>query len=483
MAAGFGLWSNVCHLSSLDARFRKFAPQLALIMAGISISNTDLKVHITNRQIFSIALPITFALIVPQINFITNNIFLGRLGERELGNAGIVGVYHLILMVIGNGLNNALQSLISRRASEENFTGISKLLSQGIRISLQFAVAGILFTWLLAPMILKPFIKAENFEAEMSFLRIRCFGLPFLYLFQMGNAFLVGTLNSRFLMIGFIIEAVCNILFDYAFIFGNLGMPHMGFNGAAFASVLAEAVGFTAVLAVIYARGLKKRFTLFESFAYDKESTKNILTISAPLVLQYLISLTTWLIFFVMIEQQYTERDKAISQVMRNIFGVTGIFVWAFASTTNTMVSNLIGQGKKDKVIYALKRIMLLSFTCCVVMASLLNLFPELFFKLFSDKHEFAAAAIPVMRIVTVGMLFMSFAVVWLNALTGTGQTKLNLMVEICAIIGYCIYNWLIMRLWQKDIIWAWGNEIVYWSITFSVSFLFMMSGKWKEKI
>ena len=452
-------------------------------MAGVTAINSDLKVSITNRQIFSIALPITFALIVPQINFITNNIFLGRLGEKELGNAGIVGVYHLILMVIGNGLNNALQSLISRRASEENLTGISKLLSQGIRISLQFALAGILFTWFIAPLLLKPFIRPENFDAEMDFLRIRCFGLPFLYLFQMGNAFLVGTLNSRFLMIGFIIEAVCNILFDYAFIFGNLGMPRMGFNGAAFASVLAEAVGLIAVLLVIYARGLKKRFHLFNSFAYDKESTKSILTVSAPLVLQYLISLTTWLIFFVMIEQQYTERDKAISQVMRNIFGVTGIFVWAFASATNTMVSNLIGQGRANDVIYALKRIMFLSITCCVVMAFLLNLFPELFFKLFSDKHEFAVSAIPVMRIVTIGMLFMSFAVVWLNALTGTGQTKMNVVVEVCAIAVYCIYNWLVMRVWGLGINWAWGNEIIYWMVIFSVSFFFMIRGKWKERL
>jgi putative MATE family efflux protein len=445
--------------------------------------NTDLKVSITNRQILSIALPITFALIVPQINFITNNIFLGKLGEKELGNAGIVGVFHLILMVIGNGLNNALQSLISRRASEENLTGISKLMAQGIRISLQFAVAGILFTWWIAPLLLKPFIKPENFEAEMAFLRIRCLGLPFLYLFQMGNAFLVGTLHSRYLMIGFIVESACNILFDYVFIFGHWGMPQLGFNGAAFASVLAEAVGFITVVLVIYKKGLKKRFSLFQSFAYEKESTKKILTMSAPLILQYLISLTTWLIFFVMIEQGYTERDKAISQVMRNIFGVTGIFVWAFASTTNTMVSNLIGQKKSHQVIYALKRIMLLSFGTCFIMAALLNLFPQVFFRLFSNKQEFALAAIPVMRVVSVGMLFMSFAVVWLNALTGTGQTKMNLMVEIFAIVFYCIYNWFIIRVWHLSIQWAWGNEIVYWITTFLVSFIFMMRGKWKEKL
>ena len=51
----------------------------------------DLKVQVTNRQILSIALPITFAILVPQINMLTNSIFLGELGTKELGNAGITG--------------------------------------------------------------------------------------------------------------------------------------------------------------------------------------------------------------------------------------------------------------------------------------------------------------------------------------------------------------------------------------------------------
>ena len=452
-------------------------------MAGITTTNNNLKVHISNRQILSIALPITFALIVPQINFITNNIFLGRLGEKELGNAGITGVYYLIVALIGNGLNNALQSLISRSAGENNIDGISKLLSQGIRISLQFALGGILFTWFIAPLCLKPFIHPNNFEQEMNFLRIRVFGLPFLYLFQMGNAFLVGTLHSRYLMIGFIIEALANILFDYTFIFGNFNMPRLGFNGAAYASVLAEAVGLGTVLLVIYFKGLKKRFHLFKSFAYDKIATQSILKISAPLVMQYIISLTTWLIFFLMIEEQYTERDKAISNVMRNIFGVTGIFVWAFASTSNTMVSNLIGQGKKEKVLYAIKRIMLLSFFSSLMMATLLNIFPGMFLNMFSSRQSFTQSAIPVMRIVSVGMLFMSIAAVWLNALTGTGQTKINLIVEIMAIIIYCLYNYIIMKVFNLPINWAWGNEMVYWTVIFSVSFYYLRYGNWKERV
>ena len=166
------------------------------------VVDTSLQVKLTNRQILKIALPITMALIIPNINFITNNIFLGGLGERELGNAGTTGVFYLIMMVCGNGLNTAVQSLISRRGGEGNLEGIHKIFSQGIRLALLFALAGMLITWFIAPLCLKPFIKPENYEQDMSFLRIRVLGLPFLYLFQAGNAFLIGTLNTRYMMIG-----------------------------------------------------------------------------------------------------------------------------------------------------------------------------------------------------------------------------------------------------------------------------------------
>src|SRR5271154_2111922 len=113
------------------------------------------KVSISNRQILKMMLPISFAILVPQINFITNNIFLGHLSEKSLAIAGITGVYYLIFAVIGNGLNNGLQVLIARRSGEGKVHEIGKLFSQSIRISLVCSVFGILLTWFVAPVILK----------------------------------------------------------------------------------------------------------------------------------------------------------------------------------------------------------------------------------------------------------------------------------------------------------------------------------------
>ena len=400
----------------------------------------SLQVKITNAQILKIALPITAAMIIPNINFLTNNIFLGGLGIRELGNAGTTGVYYLIMMVCGNGLSTALQSLISRRGGEGNIGDISKIFAQGIRIALMFALAGMLLTWFIAPLCLKPFIKPENFKQEMDFLYIRVWGLPFLYLFQAGNAFLIGTLNSRYMMIGTIGESLVNIFFDYVLIYGALSFPQLGFNGAAVASVMAEFAGMAIVYIVIFKKQLKKKFNLFSDFSFDKKSTNAILKISAPLVLQFAISLITWLVFFILLEQ-YGERAKAISNAMRNVFSVAGIFIWAFATTTNTMVSNLIGQNLQHKVISAINKIMKLSFTSALIMVGLLNIFSRQFLNMFNQDAEFVNEAIPVIRIISIGMLAMSISVVWLNAVTGTGKTKMNLLIEVVAIIFYSLVH------------------------------------------
>ena len=54
---------------------------------------------------------------------------------------------------------------------------------------------------------------------------------------------------------------------------------------------------------------------------------KEILKVGTPLVLQYVISVTTWLVFFIFIENLHNANAKAISNTMRNVFGIIGVFV------------------------------------------------------------------------------------------------------------------------------------------------------------
>ena len=441
----------------------------------------DLKVQVNNKQILSIALPITLSILIPQLNMLINSIFLGQVSETALGNAGITGVFYLIFAVAGHGLNNAMQSVFSKNAGSGNPEKFKIILSQGIRISLQFAIVGILFTWLVAPFIMKQVADAASYPQEMSFLKIRILGLPFLYLFQMGNAFLVASLNSRYLMIAFICEASVNIIFDYFLIFGHAGFPAMGFNGAAVASVIAECTGMLVVCGVLIITRLKSKYGLLQTLKYNKEINKQILKVSLPLVAQYVISVTTWLIFFLLLEGKGSNA-KAISNVMRNVFGIAGVFIWAFASTCNTMVSNLMGQKREGEIIHAITKITYWSIGFAAAPVLILNIYPEVFFSLFGQSESFIEEGISVIRMVSLGMILMSIANIWLNGVTGTGKTQMNLKIEIIAIALYMAYTFYFMKVNYISLAMGWSNEFVYWTAIFTISFLYLRSGKWKTE-
>lgn len=442
-------------------------------------ANINLQVSISNRQILGIALPITASIVVPQVNFITNNIFLGGLGQKELGVAGITGVYYLVFAVIGHGLNNGLQALISRRAGENRVDQIGNLFSQGIRISLVFAILGILLTWFLAPVLFRFALHdAERVTMAVDFLNIRILGLPFLYVYQMRNALLVGTNQSRFLIIGTAVEAIANIYFDYGLIYGKLGLPQLGFNGAAYASIIAEFAGLIVIFLVIHLQGIGRRLDLFRNIRYDWINIKLILRISSPVILQLAISIISWEFFYILIEH-HGEQDLAVSNTMRNIFGFFGCFTWAFGATTNSMVSNIIGQGLQHRVTELVIQIMKWSVGFAILVCLLLNLFPHAFLSVYGQGERFIEAAIPVMRIVSLALVLMSVSVIWLNAVTGTGNTKINLYSEFAAILLYCIYVYVILEKLQLSIEWGWVSEGIYWMTILIPSFFYMRSGKW----
>jgi MATE family, multidrug efflux pump len=446
------------------------------------LQQNNLQVGISNRQIIKIALPISFAVLVPQVNFITNNIFLGHYSRHALAVASLTGVYYLVFAMIGFGLNNGLQTLISRRAGENRSGEIGKIFGQGILISLIIALIGILITWFAAPFILREVIHSTEIVTDtINYLKIRIWGLPFLYVYQMRNALLVGTNNSRYMISGTIAETFANVLFDYLFIFGHFGFPEMGLNGAAVASIIAEFTGMFVIYAVIHFKGITRQFALFDHLKWNSTYAKSITSVSLPLIFQLAISLLSWQFFYILIEH-HGQTALAVSNVMRNIFGLIGCITWAMAATTSAMVSNIIGQGKKEQVMPLIWRIIKISTGLSLTATILINFFPETLLSIYGQDEEFIKEAVPVVRIVTAAMVLMSFSVVWLNAVTGTGNSRVTFLVELITIVLYCIYVYIVLEKYFLPITYGWMSEWLYWLSIFSLSFFYMRGGKWKGK-
>jgi Na+-driven multidrug efflux pump len=87
------------------------------------------------------------------------------------------------------------------------------------------------------------------------------------------------------------------------------------------------------------------------------------------------------------------------------------------------------------------------------------------------------------MRVVAFAMVFMSVSTIWLNAVTGTGNSRYTFLIELAAIILYTIYVYTVMELENLSIVWGWMSEILYWTTLFSLSFVYIRSKKWQTKV
>ncbi len=440
----------------------------------------SLQVNISSKQILTISIPIALAILVPQINFIINNIFLGALSKQALAIGGITGVYYLIFGVMGQGLNNGLQALISRRAGENRIDEIGILFSQGVFISIFLSIIGISFTYFVAPYIFHELLHdTARADTVIEFLKIRIWGIPFLFIYQMRNALLVGTNQSKFLIIGTATEAFTNIFFDYSLIFGHFGFAALGLNGAAYSSIISEIMGLLVIYLVIHYQKIGARFDLFKKFELKLDYIKLILTQSSPLMMQYMISIISWEFFYILIEHR-GEQSLAVSNAMRNIFGFFGSFTWAFAATANTMVSNIIGQGLQDKVIELINKIMRWSLGFAIIVCILINTFATQFLSIYGQGAGFLEEGIPVLRVVSIALLIMSASTIWLSSVTGTGQSKVTLSIEFAAIVIYVIYNYLVLEYYNLPITYGWISEIIYWCSLLIPSYIYIRTMRWK---
>lgn len=441
-----------------------------------------MKTTVSNRDILRLAAPVSLSLLIPQLSFLANNIFLGRVGERELGVSGVAGIYYLILVMVGSGLASGVQIQMARRAGEGDHIGIARVFTNGMMLAVFLALCLMMLSLWLAPVLFGLNMRdEENIFYSISFLFIRVWGLPFIMLTQLSNAFYIATGQSRLVIWQSLSATAVNILFDYLLIFGKGGFPALGLEGAAAASVLGELTGCCVAYGVFYFRSIWQRYPVHRYLRFDAELSKRSLRIAAPLIVQFFFSIGGWEVFFLFVEHLGT-RELAASQILRSIFGIVGIGTWAFAVASSTMVSNMIGQGRERQVLPLVWKIARISITVTGVICTILLLFPSQFLSLYRDDPELVAFAIPSLRVIVLATLIMSVSTVVFNAVVGTGRTLVNLTMEVACVLTYLLYCYIIIERLRSPLHIAWGSEFVYWTFLLTVSFLYLKSGRWKGK-
>ena len=431
------------------------------------------------QKIWAISVPILFGLFIQQLIGLTDTAFLGRVGSVELGASALAGVFYIMVFMLALGLGIGVQIITARRNGEGNFEKIGEVIYQGISFLLFSAVIIIALVLAAAPPVLKEMISSPAvYEKSLDYLNIRIYGFLFAFPIVIFRSFFVGITKTKILTSSAIVMLLTNVFLDYALIFGKFGLPAMGIKGAALASVISEAV---AVLYFIFYTFFKvdlQKYGLLHPVIYKQAILRQILNLSIWTMLQYFVSLATWFLFLVAVEH-LGEEALAISNILRSISVFPYMVVTALGAAANAITSNLIGSNKDEEVLPTSDRIIKLAYIAGTALVILMAFFPRALLRIYTNdevliEHSISAyyASLSTFFTLVPGMILLS-------VVSGTGQTKIAMYMELIAMSLYMLNVWYVVIHLRADLYICWTCEHSYNILISVLTYAYLQRKNW----
>lgn len=436
----------------------------------------------TNKQIWNVSYPIILGLLAQNVINVTDTAFLGRVGEVELGASAMGGLYYICAFTIAFGFSVGSQIVIARRNGERRLNEVGPVMIQGIFFLL--ALAALLFTFsrFFAGDLMRVMISSDTiWEATREFVNIRIFGFFFSFVNVMFRALFIGITRTKVLTLNAIVMALTNVVLDYLLIFGHGGFPEMGIKGAAIASVIAEASSILFFL--IYTRLTVdiRKYGLDRIRSFDFGLLKRVLNISIFTMMQYFVSMSTFFFFFVVVER-LGQRELAIANIVRSIYIVMFIPVNSLSTTANSFVSNAIGAGHTDQVIAIIRKIARLSFLIMAVCVIAVLAMPRTILSVYTNDPSLIDGSLPAIYVISAAMLLSSVSNIFFNGVSGTGNTRSALVMELIVLAFYCVYLYVIGIRLHMPVDICFTVELFYYAFLLIFCLIYLKKGAWQNK-
>ena len=401
-------------------------------MKEIVVLNEDNKKFY--KTLITLCIPIIIQNLLSNLINMVDTIMVGGLGEISVASIGIANQYFFLYNMALSGIIGGASLFIAQFYGKNDKLNIRKITGLSVISALMIGITFMIVA-LFSPKFIIYFFSKDLDVIKVATNYFSIIGFCYLII-AISNVFSMGSRSIRNHKLGMICSTISlfiNIILNYVFIFGKLGMPALGASGAAIATVIARIIELILLVSYIYfiKDDYELRFTFKDIKLINKDLLKAYISKTTPTFLND----TLWAFGTVLYAVAYSKAGTsaiAASQIASstgNFFIVTAVCV---AIGSSIMIGNELGADNIKKAIHYSKKFAILVTLVGAIFGLLLIISIPGLIKLFSVSDQLMPDIKKIFVIMGILMALKTFnTFIIIGVLRSGGDTKYALFLEM----------------------------------------------------
>ncbi len=348
------------------------------------------------KQLIGLSIPIYIELILQLFVGNVDQVMVGWFNQDGVGAIGNVNQIVSLVLVTFSISSSASVILISKYLGEGDKKQVKETYFTSVLIGLVLGVSVSLLLFIFGDEILRMMnLKGSMYTQAVSYMRVISIGLVFQSLYQTILSFLRSQKMMKETMVVSIIVNIINVIGNYCFIFGAFSLPSMGVLGAGVASTLSRIIGLL-IIATIFIKKVFPTYQVVEGRYFSKIQLKKVLSLGVPTAGESISY------GFSQVCIQFICNGFATYMINARVYlnmlaSFSFICAESVSGAAQVIISHQMGGKSYREVKESVKISMFLSTVFAVGIATLIFLFTEQIFTIFTDDKD----VIEVAKIVT----------------------------------------------------------------------------------
>lgn len=385
------------------------------------------------KENFYLAYPVVLSQLGHILVSVADSIMVGRLGTVPLAAASLGNSIFTIVLVFGLGLSYSITPLVAAANGRKKTKRISLLLINGLVVTSLTGVLLFLFSYQLSPLLFYLDQPAEVVKLTIPYLNLLFLSMVPLMVFQGYKQFAEGLSLTRPAMYLSIFANVLNVAGNYLLIFGKLGMPALGMNGAAIATLVSRIVMAASMAWFIHSSALLRPYRLrWKKKFLSLTHMRRILRLGFPISVQMIFEMGAFSFSAIMIGW-LGAKELAAHQIAINVASLTYMMASGIGAAATIRVGNLFGQGKMAEMRAAGLSSLVMAIVFMTTTGLILVLANNAIPRFYIQDPQVVELAAGLLIIAAIFQVSDGVQVVGLGCLRGLEDVKIPSMVSLLA--------------------------------------------------